>query len=78
MQKEKMDLAKLMKYFRMRTTTSQKDLAKKLGFSPNYISNIETGEKTGSLVYMAKFAKLMKLDDSDKAAILNAAAKVKK
>jgi len=61
----------LLKAHRMRATFNQKELAEKIGYTANYISNTETGERKGSSIYLATFAKTLHLTISQKAQLLD-------
>ncbi len=69
--KSKPKTTELLKAHRMRATLNQKDFAAKIGYTPNYISNTETGERKGSATYLATFAKTLKLNEEQKAELLD-------
>ena len=61
----------LLRSHRMQALLMQKQLAKILDTSRNYVSSTETGKRTGSAQYLANFARVMDLDVTERAELLD-------
>lgn len=53
------DLGKRIKTIRINAGIKQKELAKKLGVTPNYLSLVECGKKQPSLPFMERLSKTL-------------------
>ena len=56
-----MSLGQNIKVLRVTKNISQKDLAKKLGITPNYLSMIENAAKKPSLTLIEKLAQVLEV-----------------
>ncbi len=61
----------LLRFHRMKTTLKQKEAAKLLKSSTNYVSSTETGARLGSAKYLANFGQTFKLSNDEKAELLD-------
>ncbi len=56
-----MNYSKAIKTIRTARNLTQKELASSLGFTPNYISKIESGERTPSTEFIQKFCRKLNI-----------------